>query len=142
MVAMLRSDAPLAPLADITDLQTLTDGFTAAGGPPVLLAVDGALEHLPLEITTSAYRVVMEALTNVRQHATGATEVAVQVQRTPDWLLVRVADDGTPHGSGTPGFGLLGLTERVHAVGGWLHAGPGVGRGWLVDARLPLGPPR
>jgi signal transduction histidine kinase len=142
MVAMLRSDAPLAPLADITELQTLTDGFTAAGGPPVRLAVDGALEHLPLEITTSAYRVVMEALTNVRQHATGVTEVVVQVQRTPDWLLVRVADDGTPGGSGTPGFGLLGLTERVHAVGGWLHAGPNVGRGWLVDARLPLGEPR
>jgi signal transduction histidine kinase len=147
MVAMLRSDAPTAPLAGIADLPTLVEGFTAAGGPPVRLHLDGDLDHLPIEVTTSAYRVVMEALTNVRQHAAGASEVVVHVQHTPDWLIVHVADDGAPlpgssrqgsrQGTGH-GFGLLGLTERVQSVGGWLHAGPAVSRGWQVDARLPL----
>jgi signal transduction histidine kinase len=148
MVAMLRgrgTDAPLSPLAGIADLTPLVETFCAAGGPPVRLQVSGALDGLPVDVTTSAYRVVMEALTNVRQHATGATGVDVQVHRTPDWLLVRVADDGSPpHRAMTPrdrdGFGLVGLAERVDAVGGWLRAGPATDKGWLVDARLPVQP--
>jgi len=156
MVAMLRqpgTDAPLAPLAGLGDLPALTEGFSAAGGPPVHLRVHGTVDHLPMEVTTSAYRVVMEALTNVRQHAAGATRVEVLVQRTADWLMVRVVDDGTPPHRATvhratvhratghrerPGYGLVGLTERVNAVGGWLRAGPAIGRGWAVDVRIPL----
>jgi signal transduction histidine kinase len=146
MVAMLRqpgTDAPLAPLAGLGDLPALTAGFSAAGGPPVQLRLHGALDQLPMEATTSAYRVVMEALTNVRQHAAGATRVEVFVQRTPDWLMVRVVDDGTPpHRAAVrrerPGYGLVGLAERVTALGGWLRAGPAIGHGWAVDARIPL----
>lgn len=146
MVAMLRApgtDAPLAPLAGVGDLPALVEGFCAASGPPTHLNVHGPLDELPMEVSTSAYRVVMEALTNVRQHATGATRVEVLVQRTPDWLLVRVVDNGDPphrlpvHRD-RPGFGLAGLSERVQAVGGWLHAGPAAGHGWAVDARLPV----
>jgi signal transduction histidine kinase len=146
MVAMLRdpgTDAPLAPLAGVDDLPALVDGFSAASGPPTHLNVHGPLEQLPMDVSTSAYRVVMEALTNVRQHAGGATRVDVLVQRTPDWLLVRVADNGAaphrlPMHRDRPGFGLAGLTERVQAIGGWLHAGPAAGQGWVVDARLPV----
>jgi signal transduction histidine kinase len=148
MVAMLRqpgTDAPLAPLAGLGELPALTAGFSAAGGPPVHLRVHGPLDQLPMEVTTSAYRVIMEALTNVRQHAPGATRVEVQVQRTPDWLMVRVVDDGAPaHRAAMhrerPRYGLVGLAERVNAVGGWLRAGPAIGRGWSVDARIPLRP--
>ncbi|MCW6005077.1 hypothetical protein K1W54_10860, partial [Micromonospora sp. CPCC 205371] len=146
MVAMLRApgtDAPLAPLAGVGDLPALVEGFSAASGPPTHLNVHGPLEELPMEVSTSAYRVVMEALTNVRQHASGATRVDVLVDRTPEWLLVRVADSGTaphrpPMHRDRPGFGLAGLAERVQAVGGWLHAGPAAGQGWVVGARLPL----
>jgi signal transduction histidine kinase len=145
MVAMLRDksgDAPLAPLATIADIGPLVEGFTAAGGPPVKLDVQGDLDHLAVEVSTSAYRVVMEALTNVRQHAAGATQVDVHVHRTPDWLLVHVADNGSAQHHHRPGdragFGLVGLNERVQAVGGWLRSGPGIGHGWQVDARIPL----
>jgi signal transduction histidine kinase len=68
--------------------------------------------------------------------------VDVSLRRTEDWLMVRVADNGTPfvRSSGDrKGFGLVGLGERVEAVGGRLRAGPGIGRGWVVDAALPLG---
>jgi len=97
---------------------------------------------LPVEVSTSAYRVVMEALTNIRQHADGARVADVWVRRTPEWLLVRVANDGAAPRGGSPrdrpGYGLVGLTERVRAVGGRLTAGPGIDGGWVVDAALPL----
>jgi signal transduction histidine kinase len=68
--------------------------------------------------------------------------VDVWVRRTPDWLLVRVANDGIEPRTATPrerhGYGLVGLTERVRAVGGRITAAPGIDGGWVVDAALPL----
>ncbi|MBG0562145.1 sensor histidine kinase [Actinoplanes aureus] len=137
-----RPDAPLAPIAGVPDLPELVEQFTAAGGPPARLHLDGETTGLPVEVSTSAYRVVMEALTNVRQHAGGATTVDVWLRRTPDQLLVRVANDGPPPRPVTPrdrpGYGLAGLAERVRAVGGQITAGPGVDGGWAVDVALPL----
>jgi signal transduction histidine kinase len=137
-----RPDAPLAPVAGVTDLPALLDQFTGAGGAVARLHVDGTLDGLPVEVSTSAYRVVMEALTNIRQHAHSARVADVWIRRTRDWLLVRVANDGTPPRTAMPrerpGYGLVGLTERVRAVGGRITAGPGIEGGWIVDAALPL----
>ncbi|GIE86269.1 Signal transduction histidine kinase [Actinoplanes regularis] len=135
-----RPDAPLAPIAGVPELVPLAEQFTAAGGPPARLLLEGEVHGLPVEVSTSAYRVVMEALTNARQHAPQATAVDVRVRRTRDQLLVRVANDGpVPRPSpGSPGYGLVGLTERVRAAGGRIVAGPGVDGGWVVDAVFPL----
>jgi signal transduction histidine kinase len=146
MVGVLRDphskpDAPLAPVAGVPDLTVLLQHFTAAGGPLGRLHLDGPVDGLPVEVSTSAYRVVMEALTNVRQHATGARVADVWVRRTAEWLLVRVANDGAARPTGPrerTGYGLVGLTERVRAVGGRLTAGPGIEGGWVVDAAFPL----
>jgi signal transduction histidine kinase len=147
MVGVLRDpsskpDAPLAPVAGVPELGLLTEQFTAAGGPLARLHVDGDAAGLPVEVSTSAYRVVMEALTNIRQHANAARVADIWVRRTPDWLLVRVANDGQPPKPPTPrerpGYGLVGLTERVRAVGGRITAGPGIEGGWVVDAAFPL----
>jgi signal transduction histidine kinase len=147
MVGVLRDplakpDAPLAPVAGVGELGTLLQQFTGAGGVPARLHTDGDLAGLPVEVSMSAYRVVMEALTNVRQHASGARVADVWVRRTREWLLVRVADDGDPDRTATPrerpGYGLVGLTERVRAVGGRITAGPGIEGGWMVDAALPI----
>jgi signal transduction histidine kinase len=147
MVGVLRDpdskpDAPLAPVSGVSDLETLVGQFDAAGGPSARLHVDGELAGLPVEVSTSAYRVVMEALTNVRQHAREASSVDVWLTRTPLQLMVRVRNDGpaarTPTVRERPGYGLVGLAERVRAVGGRITAGPGVGGGWIVDAVLPL----
>lgn len=99
MVGVLRNpdappDAPLAPLAGVADLAPLLEGHNGTTNAPARLHVDGPLDGLPVEVSTSAYRVVMEGLTNTRQHAPDARSVDVSVRRTPDWLLVRVADDG------------------------------------------------
>jgi len=137
-----RPDAPLAPIAGVPELPVLVEQFSAAGGTLARLHVDGEVHGLPVEVSTSAYRVVMEALTNIRQHADTARVADVWVRRTPDWLLVRVANDGAPPRTGLPrdrpGYGLVGLTERVRAVGGRITAGPGIDGGWVVDAALPL----
>jgi signal transduction histidine kinase len=147
MVGVLRDpnaapDAPLTPLAGVAELGPLLEGFSSSGGPVSRLHVDGELTGLPVEVSTSAYRVVMEALTNIRQHATNARVVDVWVRRTPDWLLVRIANDGTTPRNAPPrerhGYGLVGLTERVRAVGGRITAEPGIDGGWVVDAALPL----
>jgi signal transduction histidine kinase len=147
MVGVLRDplaepDAPLAPLAGVTELGPLLDQFTGAGGPVARLHVDGDITGLRVEVSTSAYRVVMEALTNIRQHAVDARAADVWIRRTDDWLLVRVANDGAPPRTATPrdrpGYGLVGLTERVRALGGRITAGPGIEGGWVVDAALPL----
>lgn len=146
MVGILRNpdappDAPLAPLAGVSDLVPLLTGFNGTASAPARLHVDGDLDGLPVEVSTSAYRVVMEGLTNTRQHAPDARAVNVSVRRTPDWLLVRVADDGaTPRTAPARGhgFGLIGLTERVRALGGTITAGPGVAGGWVLDAAFPL----
>jgi signal transduction histidine kinase len=147
MVGVLRDpnaqpDAPLAPLAGLEELTPLLDQFTNSGGALARLHVDGHTAGIPVEVSSSAYRVVMEALTNIRRHAPSARVADVWVRRTPDWLLVRVANDGVaPRAAAqreAPGYGLVGLTERVRAVGGRISAGPGIDGGWVVDAALPL----
>lgn len=143
MVGVLRDgkSAQLAPLAGVADLQPLLDQFNSSTEMTAVLCVDGSVDGLPVEISTSAYRVVLEALTNARRHASGASTVNVLVRRTPDRLLVRVADDGAmPRGLASPGrgYGLIGLAERVRAVGGTISAEPGITGGWVVDAALPL----
>ncbi|TDC85618.1 two-component sensor histidine kinase [Micromonospora sp. KC606] len=134
---------PITPLARTADLAPLLERFTASGGPPVRLHLDGTLDGLPADADSSAYRIILEALTNVRRHAPDASAVDVSLHRTPDWLLVQVTDDAPTATSRRPGrkpggFGLIGLTERARALGGRLHAGPGTTGGWTVEAALPL----
>ncbi|WP_394616579.1 sensor histidine kinase [Lentzea sp. JNUCC 0626] len=133
MVGMLRDDAPVAPVAGVVDIEPLI-----AAEPRATLEVHGDTETLPPEVASSVHRVVMESLTNVRKHAREATTVDVRIQTTADWVTVKISNDGKPARQGN-GFGLVGLTERVQALGGRLRAGPGIDGGWVVDAALPTG---
>jgi signal transduction histidine kinase len=91
----------------------------------------------PPLVQVTAVRVVQEALTNVIRHA-GATTVDIEVRVKPDQLYVEVLDNGTgPNPTDNPGFGLRGMAERVVALGGTLHTGPGPDGGFRVAATLP-----
>ncbi|MGW1412081.1 sensor histidine kinase [Streptomyces sp. NPDC002403] len=145
MVGMLRNadggnDAELSPLAGITEVRSLVEGFSPVGAARARLRLDGVLDDLPVEVTTTVHRVVMEALTNVRKHAQEWTEVDVSVVRAGEVVTVKICNDGrTRHTLGVGGFGLRGLAERVGMIGGTIEAGPEATGGWKVDAALPVG---
>jgi signal transduction histidine kinase len=103
---------------------------------PVELSVpDGPL---PEEIATAAYFVCSEALANVIKYA-GATRAVISVTERSDRLLVEVADDGVGGAVIGTGSGLVGLADRVEALGGRLDVDSPSGRGTRVTAELPLG---
>ena len=113
-------------------------------GVAVTLSAD-ALGQVPEAVSLAAYRVVQEALTNAVKHAQG-NRVAVNVSASAGALAVAVddyADRPTPHPTLQPedranGRGLVGMRERVAALGGQFEAGPaGDHPGWRVRARIP-----
>jgi signal transduction histidine kinase len=139
-VAALRDEtgASLAPAMTATDLPALV-GATAAAGCAVTLEVSGSLAGIEAITGLAVYRVVQESLANASRHAPGAP-VRVAVAVGADEIDVTVADgggSGRTRGQGGPGgVGLVGMRERVGALGGTLAAGP-TGAGWRVHATLP-----
>ncbi|GAA2438612.1 hypothetical protein GCM10010191_62290 [Actinomadura vinacea] len=127
------------PVAGLAQVEELVARFS---DPPAKLTLDPGLGDLPPEAATSVHRVVQEALTNARKHASDATAVQVSVTRpspADGAVEVAVRDDGRGGGRRLPsgGFGLAGLSERVEAIGGRLRAGPRPEGGWEVVAVIP-----
>ncbi|MDF9875959.1 sensor histidine kinase [Cellulosimicrobium cellulans] len=147
---MVDDGAPLAPTWDLAALPRLVRQ-AEGGGLTVALDVGPAAADLPDRLAGVVYRVVQEALTNVRRHAHGATHVDVRVVvdaddggsgsgtgtgtersdagadggRASRHVTVTVTDDGTDAASDPePGYGLRGMRERVESVDGSLVAGP------------------
>ncbi|CAM5326979.1 putative Sensor histidine kinase YfiJ [Streptomyces afghaniensis 772] [Streptomyces afghaniensis] len=151
-VGVLRDTGPESadrrPVGDLAAVTDLVDGFASPAQRTVLHRDPAVSDDLPHEVQAAAFRVVQEALTNVRRHAGDATEVAVRLACPGDRLEVTVTDDGRggtqlPEAAHGGGFGLVGLTERVTALGGELRAGPRGGvegeAGWQVTAVFPAG---
>jgi signal transduction histidine kinase len=130
--------APLAPTWDLTALHRLADQARAEG-LDVALELGPDVAGLPDHVAGVVHRVVQESLTNVRRHAPSARRVTLRVTRG-DGVEVVVADDGVVSGEPVePGYGLLGMRERVEGAGGRLTAGPRPdGTGWEVRATLPV----
>jgi len=100
------------------------------------LAVQLHAEHLPplpAAVEVAAYRIVNEALTNVRRHSGSGTAWVTLAQDGTD-LLVQVRDSGVGDAPWEPGVGLGSMRERTEQLGGTFSAGGG-----LVRARLPVG---
>ncbi|MEO5878265.1 MAG: histidine kinase [Streptosporangiaceae bacterium] len=165
LLGVLRSDAPgdaeVTPQPRLDRLPELIDQHRGAGGAAGL-AVRGAEHPLSATLELSAYRIVQEALTNVRRHAPGA-QVQVELTYHQDRLAVRVHNDPAhaatqvferpltsetrldgipvvtdPPGSG--GHGLIGMQERAAMLGGRFAAGPSSDGGFQIDAELPFRP--
>ncbi|MFF6811446.1 sensor histidine kinase [Streptomyces sp. NPDC012403] len=116
-------------------------GQSAAAGMVVDLSVMGEVRSCAREVESTAYRVVQEALTNVHKHAAGAktyvrlayrvSEIAMQVENEPPPEAASSA--GLPSG----GNGLVGMKERVSALGGVFVSGPTDAGGFRVSAVIP-----
>jgi signal transduction histidine kinase len=114
-------------------------------GLPVTVTVTGSQRPLPPDVDQAAYRIAQEALTNVSRHASlagggGQVSAFVHLHYAQDALIVQVNDDGqgVSTRSAGPGLGLIGMRERVSALGGRLHTGPREGGGFQVRAELPV----
>ena len=111
-------------------------------GLEVKLEIHGKPRVLPPGIDLAAYRIVQEALTNVRKHS-GTRLATATVEYGARELLLTVADDAptrrrTTATTNGPGHGLIGMRERVAIYGGTLEAGPREPQGFEVRARLPI----
>jgi signal transduction histidine kinase len=131
--------APLRPTPTLADVDELVARSRAAG-LPVELRVRGTRRPLPRPVETAAYRVAQEALTNVARHA-AASRTVVDLDYGPDVLVVQIDDDGPgPSATTSPsGRGIVGMRERVHALGGELDVGTVDDHGFRVRACIPLG---
>ncbi|GGL99692.1 sensor histidine kinase [Micromonospora yangpuensis] len=142
MVAMLQDvgGEPASPTTDLlADLRAAT--VTPAGATEVRLAVELA-EPVPAAVATTVLRLVQESVTNARRYAVGAREITATVRSADGTVRVQVRDDGRhtdrPSRSGGGGYGLVGMRERVHLLGGRFEAGRVPGAGWQVLADVPL----
>ncbi|WP_234327014.1 sensor histidine kinase [Streptomyces sp. NRRL WC-3742] len=132
------SGGPSVPAPALRDLTELVGEATQAG-QRVELALSGDPEAVPTTHRLAVHRLVQEALTNARKYAHaasvtvrvayGAPATTVEVRNGPGEIL--------PDGSGGGGYGLVGLNERVGALGGHLDAGPDGAGGFRLSARLP-----
>ncbi|MGA5359772.1 sensor histidine kinase [Streptomyces purpurascens] len=126
-----------APVPVLRDVDELVEQARAAGQQAELERA-GQPEEAPAAHRLAVYRLVQEALTNARKHAGGAP-VRVRVTYRPPATTVEVTN--TPGSSAGPavasGFGLVGLRERVTALGGDLYAGPSGAGSWRLAARIP-----
>jgi signal transduction histidine kinase len=140
MVGVLRgTDAARTPGAALADIPPLISAFDPFG-ELVRLRADAGFERaeLPAGVAATGFRVVQEALTNVRRHAPLASGVEVEIRVLAGELAVAVRNDGVTGPRGPGGFGLAGMAERVDALAGTLQAGPTGAGTWAVVARLPV----
>ena len=105
---------------------------------PVELDVE-AESRLPEQVEVAAYYVVSETLTNATKHAR-ASRVRVAVAEIDGTLQLSIGDDGIGGADPERGSGLIGLRDRVEALGGSLDVTSVPGEGTLVVARLPVRP--
>jgi two-component system sensor histidine kinase UhpB len=134
--------SPAANLGLAEAIGSLAAFWRARNATPQI-RVDVDVQTEPATATAAAlYRCVQEGLANALRHGR-PTVVEVSVRADADSLVARVADDGigvagdAAGDAAGGGLGLVGMHERMAALGGSVEAGPAAGRGWVVTARLP-----
>ena len=119
-------------------LRPALSALARRSGVPVLVDVRGP-ERLPEAVEVGVYYVVTEAITNAIKHA-AASEVQVDLEADDTIARLRVRDDGVGGADPHDGTGLIGLHDRVHALGGRLDITSPPDRGTQLRVVLPLKP--
>lgn len=125
------------------ELREIGTEFNGSGGPSIQVKLSGDLDGLKDLVIHHAVRFSQEAVTNSVRHAR-AREIVVSVNRTPERLLLRIADDGigfSPEevsGATDGHFGLLGMRERAQRLGATLALDGAVGKGTTITLDIPL----
>lgn len=145
MLAVLRADedqqASLAPQPSLSDVPHAV-AQSNESGVPTQLVIAGEQRTLPPGIELTAFRIVQEALTNVRRHAGQSASAVVRVSYEPSTVTIEVTDDGrgavSSFSDSGGGNGLVGMRERIEIYDGSFAAGPVSGGGYAVRAVLPV----
>ncbi|WP_433435136.1 sensor histidine kinase [Nonomuraea sp. CA-141351] len=126
------------PALDDLGLVRAVGELAGQSSPPAEVEVEGDLSELPAAVEVAVYRIVQEALTNVRRHAQ-ATTTRIVLQRERSVLRVLIADDGKglPEGHRS-GVGLGSMRERAAELGGICVVSGEPGAGTRVEVMLPL----
>jgi len=139
MVSALREgDEPdLSPQRGVADIARMAHSVGAT--PRVDVDLSGDLDDLRPSVGAAIYRIAQESITNAVRHARHATRIVVCVAGDDDRVRLTVRDDGdaSSFARSSPGYGLVGMTERAMLLGGTLEAGPSPDGGWTVNAVLP-----
>jgi signal transduction histidine kinase len=137
VVAMLREGDETGSRSPQPGLDGLPFLLAAAreNGLDALLRIDGTPRTLPAGLDLAAYRIVQEALSNVRRHSS-ASKVEVCLRYADDSVRIEVSDNGVGSVAQTPGHGLIGMRERAALYGGRLETESNAG--FTVRAILPL----
>jgi signal transduction histidine kinase len=137
LVQILRGDGERGVGDEIGRVAAVVERARAAG-LAVELIQDGTPPEMPGGVALAVYRIIQESLTNTLKHAGPAPSATVRVRSSPRAIDVEVTDTGTGGPPRTGGHGLIGMRERAQLYGGTFDAGPLLGGGWRVRARLPL----
>ena len=136
-LAVLRQDTevPRRPSAGLGQLDELLSR-SADAGLRVTKTVDGAPRQLPTAVDLAAYRIVQEAVTNVRRHSAAVT-ATLRIAYDDEAVAVTVLDDGPANGPAGDGDGIAGMRERrpVCTARSRPVAGPAAGSGCMRDCR-------
>jgi signal transduction histidine kinase len=137
LLGVLRDDqSEYAPQPGLARLPELVEEARGAG-LPVELREEGERGEVAQGVDLAAFRIVQEALTNVRKHA-GRVPTKVGIRYAADEIELEVENaPGTTGNGGGSGHGILGMGERARVYGGSVDAGPDGRGGFAVRARLP-----
>jgi signal transduction histidine kinase len=120
-------------------LKQVTNTWTERTSVPVAFATTGDARSLHPEVEVALLRAAQEALNNVAKHA-DATRVGLTLSYMEDLVTLDVRDDGVGFEATRRGFGLTGMHQRVHGVGGELAVESAPGEGTAISASVPAVP--
>lgn len=142
LVGLLREPGGTAGRAAPESIDQLVRRFSALAPVELRAPADLDTSSWPPEIASTTYRVVQEALTNIARHAPDATAIAVTITTAAGQLTIDVTNEApatrTRPARTSGGYGLIGMRERVEALGGMLSSGPRGHAGWAISASLPV----
>jgi signal transduction histidine kinase len=138
LLGMLRTDSTVSSGARFIDIEKLIEDLRSTH-PSTDLVVDDHVRArwVPADLANTVQRLVQEAATNVRRHGDPNALVQFTMRNTGDSFEL-VVENRMLHPTVDTGFGVIGMTERVDALGGQFHAGPSGNGQWRVRAALPI----
>jgi signal transduction histidine kinase len=136
LIGLLRTDPTTSPPPGVADIERIVEDLRTTH-PFTRLFIDDAIRAAPVpaELATTIQRLAQEAATNVRRHGDPTGPVTFSINSTPGAFELAV-ENRMLHAPLDTGYGLVGMRERVDALGGTFHAGPD-GEMWRIRAVIP-----